>query len=135
RAQVTRKYDESKTIELATDIFNQSRQKVTAGTARVRVVDQPKPSANGHKPAKTSRAVLGVGGSGGIGQAVCLQLAQDGWDVAVHFRSNEEASQALSRKIAALGRKTMAIGSTLSGEAEAQELFTAATRRLGPIGA
>ena len=37
-AEVLKKIDRSKTIELKTDIFNQNKQKVTAGLAKVKII-------------------------------------------------------------------------------------------------
>ena len=43
RAEVIKKIDRTKTIELRTDIFNQHKQKVTSGFSKVKVVEKLKP--------------------------------------------------------------------------------------------
>jgi NAD(P)-dependent dehydrogenase (short-subunit alcohol dehydrogenase family) len=49
-------------------------------------------------------AVLAVGGSGGVGQAVCLEFARAGSDVAVTYHKKKDAAEAVAAKIRALGR-------------------------------
>ena len=55
-----------------------------------------------------SKVALVTGGSGGIGRAICLQLANDGFDVCVHYNSNRAAAEDVCREIEALGRKAAA---------------------------
>lgn len=54
------------------------------------------------------RALI-TGGSGGIGSAICTQLASDGFEVIVHANRGIEAAQALAAKIEASGGKASAI--------------------------
>ena len=44
-----------------------------------------------------------TGGSRGIGKAVALRLAREGWPVVINYRSNEEAAQATKAEIEAAG--------------------------------
>src|SRR4051812_26766283 len=48
---------------------------------------------------------LVTGGSRGIGRAVCLELAQQGYDVAFTYRSNAEMAVALEKELASLGAR------------------------------
>jgi NAD(P)-dependent dehydrogenase (short-subunit alcohol dehydrogenase family) len=50
-------------------------------------------------------AVLVVGGSGGVGQSVCLEFARAGTDVALTYHKKREAAEAIAQQIRALGRK------------------------------
>jgi 3-oxoacyl-[acyl-carrier protein] reductase len=50
-------------------------------------------------------AVLAVGGSGGVGQAVCLEFARAGSDVAVTYHKKKDAAESVAAKIRALGRR------------------------------
>ncbi|HQZ81153.1 MAG TPA: SDR family NAD(P)-dependent oxidoreductase [Steroidobacteraceae bacterium] len=50
-------------------------------------------------------AALVVGGSGGIGQAVCRELARAGTDVALTYHGRQSAAERLGEEIRALGRK------------------------------
>ncbi|MFG6441895.1 3-ketoacyl-ACP reductase FabG2 [Roseateles sp. LKC17W] len=48
--------------------------------------------------------VLVTGSSRGIGRAIALRLARDGYDVVVHCRSQREQAEAVAAEITALGR-------------------------------
>jgi 3-oxoacyl-[acyl-carrier protein] reductase len=52
----------------------------------------------------SERVVLVTGSSRGIGRAIALRLARDGFDIVVHGRSLTPAAQAVCNEIAALGR-------------------------------
>ncbi len=54
--------------------------------------------------ADAPRRVLVTGGSRGIGRAVCTALASDGFDVAINYRSNEEAAASVRREVESIGR-------------------------------
>lgn len=56
--------------------------------------------------AATPGSVLVTGSSRGIGRAIALRLARDGFDVIVHCRSGLAAAEAVAAEIAALGRGT-----------------------------
>ena len=53
----------------------------------------------------TDRCILVTGASRGIGRAIALRLARDGFDIAVHCRSRRELAEAVAAAIEALGRK------------------------------
>jgi 3-oxoacyl-[acyl-carrier protein] reductase len=50
--------------------------------------------------------VLVTGASGGIGRAIALRMAQDGFDVAVHCRSRRDEAERLAEEIRAMGRES-----------------------------
>lgn len=67
-----------------------------------------------------------------IGRAIALGLAQDGFDIAVHYgRSAAEAAETVDA-IAQLGRRAAAIQTDLADPAAVDGLVDAVTARLGP---
>ena len=56
-----------------------------------------------------SRLVLVTGSSRGIGAATALRLAQDGFDVCVNYRSDQQAAESVATKIRMLGRRASVI--------------------------
>ncbi|WP_290884591.1 3-ketoacyl-ACP reductase FabG2 [Arenimonas sp.] len=51
-----------------------------------------------------SRTLLVTGASRGIGKAIALRLARDGFDIVVHCRSRREEAEAVAAEIVAMGR-------------------------------
>lgn len=69
-------------------------------------------------------AALVTGSLRGIGRAVALALARDeGMDVAVHYRRNRDAADAVCREIQALGRKSVAFQTDLEHPEDRARLF------------
>jgi 3-oxoacyl-[acyl-carrier protein] reductase len=93
KAEVIKKIDRSKTIELSTDIFNQHYQKVTSGFSKVRVVEKLKPLIEKEDKYDRKKVALIIGGTGGIGRAACIQLAVDGFDIAIHYNRNKKLAE------------------------------------------
>lgn len=81
----------------------------------------------------SARVALVTGGGRGIGRGVALQLAADGFDVAVGFRSDEQAAHEASAKIDALGRRSAAIRADVGHPAESERLVSETVERLGAI--
>lgn len=52
-----------------------------------------------------NKTVLVTGASRGIGRAIALRLAHDGYNIVVHFRSREAEALAVANEIRALGRE------------------------------
>jgi enoyl-[acyl-carrier protein] reductase III len=74
---------------------------------------------------------LVTGGSRGIGRAVVLRLARDGFDVAFVYRRDAESAQRVAGEVEALGRRSVALRADLvdAGEVSAAlEQLDAATR-------
>lgn len=76
---------------------------------------------------------LVTGAAKRIGRATALALAEDGYDVAVHYGSSKSDADAVVAAIVAKGRRAVAIAADLSHEAETQKLVAAATKALGPL--
>lgn len=73
------------------------------------------------------QVALVTGASRGIGSAIARRLAAEGADVAIHYRSGEEAARSLAESIVAGGRRAVTIKADLSsrnGPTHLAELFS-----------
>lgn len=78
-------------------------------------------------------AAVVIGGSGGIGRAVCEALARAGCDVAFTFRSNEQAAQEVSEVVSAAGHRPLALKLDLTDRAGCRAAIDRAAAELGGI--
>ena len=78
-------------------------------------------------------AALVTGGGQRIGRAICLALAEAGYDVAVHYRSALDEAQATLARLRARGRRAAAMAADLADEAAVTALPTQAAEELGPL--
>ena len=85
--------------------------------------------------APSPRTVLITGGSRGIGAALAVLCAQQGWAVAVNFTRDAQAAQAVVDHIRAAGGTAQAFQADVSDEAQVVALFEAVDRALPPLGA
>jgi NAD(P)-dependent dehydrogenase (short-subunit alcohol dehydrogenase family) len=85
-------------------------------------------------PGSIPRAALVTGGAQRIGQAVALELAASGFDVAIHCHGNPSAAAETLARIEALGRRGVVLQADLAVEAEVGGLVARATGALGPVG-
>ncbi len=72
-----------------------------------------------------------TGGSGGIDSAVCLNLAQLGAKIVVHYGSSQEAAEEVVSKIEASGGEAISLSANLSKGAEVTKLFEQTEQKLG----
>ncbi len=86
-------------------------------------------------PASIPRAALVTGGAKRLGRAICLGLAEAGFDVAVHYGSSAGEGEATAAEVRALGRRGVAVRADLTREAEVAALLPDAGSALGaPVG-
>ena len=131
-AKVIKKIDRTKTIELQTDIYNQHKQKVTTGISKVKLVEVnlPKGKVKKIKPKKTA---LIIGSTGGIGSATCLQLAKDGFEIAIHYYKNKNKAENLKKQIEKLGRKAVIVSGDIISPEDIIEIKEKSMRAIGNI--
>jgi 3-oxoacyl-[acyl-carrier protein] reductase len=83
--------------------------------------------------AHTGRVALVTGGSGGIGRATVARLAEDGFDLAVHYAGNESRARATVDAVTAKGGRAIAVGGDVADEHEMAAAFDAVEQRFGGI--
>ncbi len=76
---------------------------------------------------------LVTGGSRGIGRAVVLRLAQDGYDVAFCYRSQADAARDLAKEAAEHGVRVTAAQVDVTNQDAVGEWVTETQRELGPV--
>ena len=79
------------------------------------------------------RIALVTGGSRGIGRAICLALAAAGADVAVNYRRQEAAAEAVCAQIRKTGRRALKIAADVTAEEDVGRLVASVEETLGPI--
>jgi 3-oxoacyl-[acyl-carrier protein] reductase len=72
-----------------------------------------------------SHTVLVTGSSRGIGRAIALRSAADGFDVVVHCRSRREDAEAVAAEIRALGRESRVLQFDVADRAESAQAISA----------
>ena len=132
-AEVISKNSKEQFVELQTDIYNQNKQKVTTGKAKVKVIEEVvKEKIFETKPSKQA---LIIGASGGIGSAIAIMLANSGFDVALHFNSSEEKINSLLQIISGKGVVAFTVKADISDEISVKNMFDILDRKFTGLSA
>jgi 3-oxoacyl-[acyl-carrier protein] reductase len=128
---VLKKSERERLLELEARVVNQNADTVLSGTGLVKVLE----STNGHVEAKPEQLKVAVvsGGAGGIGRAICEQLAADGWAVVVNFRGSPDRAEAVTAAIKEAGGEALAVKADVSQADQADSLIARATREFGGV--
>ena len=79
------------------------------------------------------QSALVTGASSGIGEAIAIEIARAGADVAVNFRGSPEGAAETVAAIEKLGQRAFAVQADISDEAAVMAMFDEAEQTLGPI--
>ncbi len=72
-----------------------------------------------------SKTAVVTGGSRGIGKAIALKLAKEGYDIALNYASNDEAAKSACEEISALGVRCEIYKADTSDIAQVKDMFKA----------
>lgn len=124
QAQVISKNDKSNTIELNTEIINQNKQVVTKGISKIKVIplEEDINTINRIEFSDRKKTVLILGASGGVGRIVAEKLANEGYNLILHYNSNKVIIDELMLKSNKLGVEAISVKADLLSQIEIQEL-------------
>ena len=81
----------------------------------------------------TRRAALVTGGGRGIGRAICLALAANGYDVAVNYAASANAAEQTAEACRALGVQAVTLKADVTDPAACQTLVDTAAKTFGRL--
>lgn len=133
KAEVIKKTSRTNSIELSTDIFNQNKEKVTSGIAKVKIIEQLVSKKDIKLNFSEKNTALVIGGTGGIGKATCLQLARDGFKVAIHYNKNIDEAKKIKKKIIEMKGEAIIVSADITNINETEILITDVIRKFKKI--
>ena len=80
------------------------------------------------------KTALVTGAAKGIGRAIALRLAQEGYNIAIHYNASRAEALSTCAELEALGVKAIALQADLRDSSQALELVQVASRELGGLG-
>jgi glucose 1-dehydrogenase len=79
------------------------------------------------------KVAIVTGGNSGIGKAIVLALAEAGANIVIDFVANEQATEELEIKVAALGDRSIGVEADVSKVADLERLIAAAVEAFGRL--
>ena len=81
----------------------------------------------------SGKAAIVTGGSRGIGNAIALDLAKNGANVAINYRTSDKAAKETVKKIEAMGQKGLAVQADVSSFTDAQNMTNTVVKEFGGL--
>ncbi len=79
----------------------------------------------------TGKVAIVTGGNSGIGKAVVLALAEEGANIVIDYVANEQATEDLEKKVAALGDQSIGVDADVSKVEDLERLVKSAVDAFG----
>ena len=79
------------------------------------------------------KTALVTGASGGIGRAICLALAADGFDIGIHYNRNAAKAEEIKKQVEEAGQRAAILQADLSRSDGCKKLVTQCVDQLGGI--
>lgn len=135
KAEVIKKNDRNRSIELITDIYNQNNKKVTAGISKVKIIEQldDNSSLKDDNSKDRIKTALVIGATGGIGEATCMKLAEDGFNIVVHYNKNEEKARCISEQVLKLEKKSITVCANIGEINDVEDMFYRIFRKFNTL--
>jgi NAD(P)-dependent dehydrogenase (short-subunit alcohol dehydrogenase family) len=76
---------------------------------------------------------LVTGAARRIGRAIALELARQGWAVAIHYATSRAEAEAVVSEVRSLGARSVAVAADLADARALEGLIGEAARQLGPV--
>jgi 3-oxoacyl-[acyl-carrier protein] reductase len=74
-----------------------------------------------------------TGGSGGIGEAISLKLAEAGFDICINYHNTPERAERVKKEVERIGRRAITFKADVSRSPEVKEMVKGATDAFGGI--
>jgi 3-oxoacyl-[acyl-carrier protein] reductase len=129
---VLKKHERERLLELDTRIINQNGLIVLSGTGKVKVLTV-KPLEEPELQEGRPRIAIVTGGAGGIGKAICLRLASDGFHVVVNFLGSEDRARAIVEEINKGKYRAIAVKSDIATEDGVLSVYKGAINEFGAV--
>ena len=129
---VLKKFERERLLELETKIVNQHQQTVLTGTGKVKVLSPSLPKEITEEKSDLRVAVV-TGGSGGIGKAISLRLAKDGFAVVIAYRGRVDRANSVVKEIHSNKGKAIAVCADISTKEGVELLYKSAAKEFGGV--
>ncbi len=79
------------------------------------------------------KVAIVTGGNSGIGMAIVLELARQGANLAIDYIAHPEATEALEKRVAALGDQVIGVDADVSKVADLESLIDSTVKKFGRL--
>src|SRR6478735_4762273 len=79
------------------------------------------------------KVAIVTGGNSGIGKAIALELAKQGANIVIDYRSHPEATEELEKEIVALGDQAVGVQADVSKLEDLQKMVDTAVQSFGRL--